>query len=216
MKKRLTAAFLCLCLLFTLIPATAFAEETPDSGTPPAQSTLCEHHPQHDESCGYTEGAAEIPCSHEHTDDCYTLVTACVHVHTAACYPAQSASQQTAAASAPEDAASAAEESASAPEDAAPAVCTHTCSEESGCITKTLACQHEHDEACGYAPAVAESPCTFVCEICHAPDGGDAAASSDAQPEACTCEIHCTADTIYSACPICSAEGAELDKVCAG
>ena len=56
MRKRLTAALLCLCLLFTLLPATAFAEGEAVSGPPPAQSALCEHHPQHDESCGYTEG----------------------------------------------------------------------------------------------------------------------------------------------------------------
>ena len=41
MKRRLTAAFLCLCLLFTLLPATAFAEGEPDSGVLPAQSALC-------------------------------------------------------------------------------------------------------------------------------------------------------------------------------
>ena len=95
-KKRLFAALLSVCLLFTLLPATAFAEGEADSGTPPVQSALCEHHPQHDESCGYTEGTAEIPCSHEHTEDCYTLVTECVHEHTAECYPAESVSENTA------------------------------------------------------------------------------------------------------------------------
>ena len=49
------------------------------SGIVTSASGLCEHHTQHDESCGYTEGTAEIPCSHEHTEDCYTLVTKCVH-----------------------------------------------------------------------------------------------------------------------------------------
>lgn len=67
-----------------------------DSGTPPAQSTLCEHHPQHDEDCGYTEGTAGTPCTYEHTEDCYTFVTDCVHEHTAECYPAESVSENTA------------------------------------------------------------------------------------------------------------------------
>ena len=202
MRKRLTAALLCLCLLFTLLPATAFAEGEADSGTPPVQSALCEHHPQHDESCGYTEGTAEIPCSHEHTEDCYTLVTECVHEHTAECYPAESVSENTA--------------TPSEPEEAEPTACTHVCSEESGCITKALDCKHEHDEACGYVPAREGTSCIFVCEVCNAQDSGDTATPSDAQPEECTCETLCTGEEINEDCPVCSVEGAELDKVCVG
>ena len=202
MKKRLFAALLSVCLLFTLLPATAFAEGEADSGTPPVQSALCEHHTQHDESCGYTEGTAEIPCSHEHTEDCYTLVTECVHEHTTECYPAESVSENTA--------------TPSEPEEAEPTACTHVCSEESGCITKALDCKHEHDEDCGYVPATEGTPCTFVCEICNAQDSGDTATPSDAQPEECTCETPCTVEEINADCPVCSAEGAELDKVCVG
>lgn len=217
MRKRLTAALLCLCLLFTLLPATAFAEGEADSGTPPVQSALCEHHPQHDESCGYTEGTAEIPCTHEHTEYCYTLVTECVHEHTAECYPAESVSENTA--------------TPSEPEEAEPTACTHECSEESGCMTKILDCKHEHkvnggeadregglgrDEACGYVPATEGTPCTFVCKVCNAQDSGNAEDSSDAQPEECTCETLCTEEEVNGDCPVCSAEGAELDKVCIG
>ena len=143
MRKRLTAAFLCLCLLFTLLPATAFAEGEIGSGASQAGSALCEHHPQHDESCGYTEGTAEIPCSHEHNESC-------------------------------------------------------------GGLTDPEACNHSHDETCGYVPATEGTPCTFVCEVC------------DAQPEECTCETLCTDEEVNSDCPVCSAEGAELDKVCVG
>ena len=161
MRKRLTAAFLCLCLLFTLLPATAFAEGEAGSGAPQAGSALCEHHPQHDESCGYTEGTEEVPCTHEHDEDCYTLVTECVHEHTTECYPAESVSENTA--------------TPSEPEEAEPTECTHECSRESGCIIKTLDCKHEHDEACGYVPATEGTPCTFACEICNAQDSGDPA-----------------------------------------
>ena len=202
MRKRLTAALLCLCLLFTLLPATAFAEGETGSGAPPVQSALCEHHPQHDESCGYTEGTAEIPCSHEHTEDCYTLVTSCVHEHGPECYPAESVSENTA--------------TPSEPEEAEPTACTHVCSEESGCITKALDCKHEHDEACGYVPATEGTPCTFVCEVCNAQDSGNPATPSDAQPEECTCETLCTEEEVNADCPVCSAEGAQLDKVCIG
>lgn len=202
MKKRLFVALLSVCLLFTLLPATAFAEGEPDSGPPSAQSALCEHHPQHDESCGYTEGTEGSPCSHEHTEDCYTLVTECVHEHTAECYPAESVSENTA--------------TPSEPGEAEPTACTHECSEESGCITKTLDCKHEHDEACGYVPATEGTPCTFVCEVCNAQDSGNPATPSDAQPEECTCETLCTGEEINADCPVCSVEGAELDKVCVG
>ena len=217
MKKRLFVALLSVCLLFTLLPATAFAEGEADSGTPPVQSALCEHHPQHDESCGYTERTAEIPCSHEHTEDCYTLVTECVHEHTAECYPAESVSENTA--------------TPSEPEEAEPSECTHECSEESGCMTKILDCKHEHkvnggeadregglgrDEACGYVPATEGTPCTFACEVCNPQDSGNPATPSDAQPEKCTCETLCTEEEVNADCPVCSAEGAELDKVCIG
>ncbi len=198
MKKRLFAAFVSLCMIVSMLPTTAFAEAgAQDSNLITDTSGLCEHHTQHDESCGYTEGTAEIPCSHEHTEDCYTLVTKCVHTHTADCYP----SDDTAT---PSDA-----------EEKEP-VCGHVCSEEGGCITKTLDCKHQHDEACGYVPATEGTPCTFVCEVCNAQDSGNDEDSSDAQPEECTCETLCTGEEINADCPVCSAEGAELDKVCTG
>ena len=218
MKKRLFAAFVGLCLIVSMLPTMAFAEAgVQDSGTTICASGLCEHHTRHDESCGYTEGTAEIPCSHEHTEDCYTLVTECVHKHTAACYPAESVSENTA--------------TPSEPEETEPTECTHECSEESGCITETLDCKHEHKvnggeadregglgrgEACGYVPATEGTPCTFVCEVCNAQDSGNPATPSDAQPEECTCETLCTGEEINADCPICSVEGAELDKVCVG
>ena len=198
MKKRLFAAFVCLCMIVSMLPTMAFAEAgVQDSGIVTSASGLCEHHTQHDESCGYTEGTAEIPCSHEHTEDCYTLVTKCVHTHTEDCYPADDTAT-------PSDA------------EGKEPVCGHVCSEESGCITKTLDCKHEHDEACGYVPATEGTPCTFVCEVCNPQDSGNPATPSDAQPEECTCETLCTEEEVNADCPVCSAEGAEMDKVCVG
>lgn len=148
MKRRLIATFLSLCLLFTLLPATALAEGEADSGPTPAESALCEHHPQHDKSCGCTAGSEGTPCAHEHGEDCYVQVTNCVHTHTADCFPAEST---------PEDPAAPAEPAA-----AEPTACNHVCSAESGCITKVLDCLHAHDAACGYAPAVEGTPCGYV------------------------------------------------------
>lgn len=149
-------------------------------------SAVCPHH-VHDETCGYSEGT---PCTHEHTDDCYTLVTQCVHEHTAECYsdgmlPAEG-------------------------EEKAADACTHVCSEESGCITKELNCPHVHDETCGYSEG---SPCTFDpsdCELCNPTDSGEPEG-----PAECTCETLCTADSVNPDCPVCSAEGADL-TACAG
>ncbi|HJC64315.1 MAG TPA: immunoglobulin domain-containing protein [Candidatus Blautia merdavium] len=156
MKKRLFAAFVCLCMIVSLLPTMAFAEAgVQDSGIVTSESGLCEHHTQHDESCGYTEGTAEIPCSHEHDESC-------------------------------------------------------------GGLTDPEACNHTHDEACGYVPATEGTPCTYVCEICNAQDSGNPEAPSDAQPEECTCETLCTEEEINGDCPVCSAEGADLDKVCVG
>ena len=206
MKKRFFAALASLCVMMSALPMVAFAEG--DSGTPLVPSTLvpstqagsalCEHHPSHDEACGYTEGTVEIPCAHEHDEDCYTLVTECVHEHTTECYPAESVSENTAT---PSEA-----------EEAEPTACTHVCTEESGCITKALDCKHEHDEACGYVPATEGTPCTFACEVCNPQDSGDTATPSDAQPEECTCETLCTGDNINEDCPVCGAEDANLNK----
>ena len=197
MRKRLTAAFMCLCLLVTLLPATAFADGKPDRDPSPAESGLCEHHPSHDEACGYTGGSEGSPCTHEHDEACYTLVTSCVHEHGPECYPVQSVSENTAAL--PE-----AEEPAEAVE---PTACTHVCSEESGCITKVPDCGHEHDEACGYAPAEDGTPCAYVCRICNPQDGGS---EEETGPEAeCICTELCTGDNINGDCPVCGAGGVD-------
>ena len=155
MKKRLFAAFVSLCIIMSMLPTMVFAEGVQDSGIVTSESGLCEHHTQHDESCGYTEGTAEIPCSHEHNENC-------------------------------------------------------------GGLTDTEACNHTHDKACDFVPATEGTPCTFVCEVCNAQDSGNPATPSDAQPEECTCETLCTGEEINGDCPVCSAEGAELDKVCVG
>ena len=155
MKKRLFAAFVSLCIIMSMLPTMVFAAGVQDSGIVTSESGLCEHHTQHDESCGYTEGTAEIPCSHEHNENC-------------------------------------------------------------GGLTDPEACNHTHDKACDFVPATEGTPCTFVCEVCNAQDSGNPATPSDAQPEECTCETLCTGEEINGDCPVCSAEGAELDKVCVG
>ena len=179
--KRPLALLLSVAMMFSMSGTPVYAADM-ETGA----SAVCPHH-VHDETCGYSEGT---PCTHEHTDDCYTLVTQCVHEHTAECYsdgmlPAEG-------------------------EEKAADACTHVCSEESGCITKELNCPHVHDETCGYSEG---SPCTFDaadCELCNPTDSGEPEA-----PAECICETLCTADSVNPDCPVCGAEGADL-TACAG
>ena len=168
--KRPLALLLSVAMMFSISGIPVYAADVETGAT-----AVCPHH-VHDETCGYSEGT---PCTHEHTDDCYTLVTQCVHEHTAECYsdgilPAEG-------------------------EEKAADACTHVCSEESGCITKELNCPHVHDETCGYSEG---SPCTFDpsdCELCSPTDSGEPEA-----PAECTCETLCTADSVNPDCPVCA------------
>ena len=142
--NRPLALLLSAAMLFSMSGTPVYAADV-EMGA----SAVCPHH-VHDETCGYSEGT---PCTHEHTDDCYTLVTECVHEHTAECYPADGDGDDTVT---PSDA-----------DVKEPTACTHVCSVESGCITKELNCPHVHDETCGYSEG---SPCTFDpadCELCN-------------------------------------------------
>ena len=157
MKKRILSILLVCCMVLTLLPTPAFAAEVETGARASNPGGLCEHHPEHDEACGYTEGTAEIPCSHEHTEECHSLITRCVHAHTAECYTAESVSENA--------------DGLSEAENAAPTECVHGCTEESGCILQTSDCKHAHGKDCGYAPASMGKPCTYVCEICDSKDG---------------------------------------------
>ena len=191
-KKRIAALLMTGAMLFSALPVNALAVENTGTGG------LCEHHTEHTAECGYTGGVAETPCGHEHTDECYTLVTECLHEHRLDCYPEESGSANTAT---PSDI-----------EEREPSACTHVCSEESGCITKTLDCQHEHDDACGYSPEEPGTPCTFVCETCNPADSEPA--GPEQGPE-CSCETLCTEGNVNADCPVCGVDGAGLEQ-CTG
>lgn len=182
-RKRIISLAMVWVLCLMLLPASAFAAE--DSGAAIGTGGLCAHHTEHDDTCGYVEGIAESPCTHEHSEDCYTEVTSCTHEHTRECYPAEDSSI-------PEDGTTSSEDESVAdtmssdnksvedtmpsddesvmdatPSEAAdPTQCSHVCSVESGCIKQELNCKHKHNEECGYAPAVEGQPCTYVCTLC--------------------------------------------------
>ena len=160
-KKRILSLTMVLALCLTLFPTSALAAEDSDAAI--VTGGLCAHHTEHDEACGYVEGTEESPCTHQHSEECYHEVTSCTHEHTPDCYPAEDSSI-------PEDGMTSSEDT-EAPEvtpseTAEPTACSHVCSEENGCIKQELDCQHEHNEECGYAPAVEGQPCTYVCTLC--------------------------------------------------
>ena len=168
LKKRILSLLLCGAMLLSLGPQSVLAEENGQAGGVTADTRgLCEHHPEHNADCGYTEGTAGTPCGHEHTADCYEEVTNCVHEHDEDCYPEESVSGNEAA--------------PSGPQKREPTECTHVCSEESGCITKELNCQHEHNSECGYSPAAEGTPCGYVCELCGGEDSEKPAGPSNAE-----------------------------------
>ena len=162
LKKRIAALLMAGAMVCSTLPVNVLAVENSNRNV----GGLCEHHAEHTEDCGYTEGSEGTPCNHEHTENCYTLVTSCVHKHTADCYPAESVSDNTAS---PSDA-----------ENQEPTECSHECSEDTGCIKKELDCKHEHDEACGYVPATEGRPCGYICGECDVEDEPETATPSNA------------------------------------
>ena len=201
--KRPAAFLLAAAMIFTMPDVPAFAVK---AGASAVHTGLCEHHPEHTEDCGYTEGTEGAACEHEHTEDCYTLVKKCVHEHDESCYPVLEGSV-------PENTATPSEA-----EEAQPTACTHECSEESGCITKELSCPHErgeHDDTCGYIPATDGTPCGYTCEQCNSQDGGLVPSVSGNAPVECICETRCEQEAVNPDCPVCAAENADL-SACKG
>ncbi|MDD6806202.1 MAG: hypothetical protein PUD77_08040, partial [Clostridiales bacterium] len=158
-------------------------------------TTVCSNHQTHDENCGYVEASEELPCLHVHGEECYSLEIVCQHEHNNECYEnvdhlvcgleegTVSDNDAMTDADAEDN-----EEEVSAEEDGAEEkteayaeghvhtegcyaqeqnlICSHVCSEESGCVVRTLNCQHVHDESCGYREAVEGHACEHVCDLC--------------------------------------------------
>lgn len=138
---RMLSLVLVAAICLNMIPFQVFATGEKSESEARADG-MCEHHPFHTAECGYVEAAPETPCTHEHTEECWDEEVYCVHENLE---QADSGEES-------------AEDTSSADE--------HVCSEATGCVIKILDCQHQHDEACGYAPAVPGHPCEFVCPIC--------------------------------------------------
>ena len=76
-KKRLTkksiSLFLILCIVFSMIPSTAFATVTENNQTETGKKNItCEAHELHDEDCGYEKTIPAVPCEHLNEDKTYS------------------------------------------------------------------------------------------------------------------------------------------------
>ena len=64
--KRWLALLMSLCLIGTMVPIPARAENANTA------TGLCEHHTEHTAECGYEAPVEGHACVHDHTEDCYT------------------------------------------------------------------------------------------------------------------------------------------------
>ncbi len=74
-SKRILSFMLVLCMVFTMVPSTAFATGTTlpvgtSSVTDGGEPAVCEH--KHDATCGYAEAVEGTPCSHRNEDGSYS------------------------------------------------------------------------------------------------------------------------------------------------
>ena len=183
--KRPAAFLLAAAMIFTMpgVPASAV-----EAGVSAVHTGLCEHHPEHTEDCGYTEGTEGAACKHEHTEDCYTLVKKCIHEHDESCgyIPATEGTP-------------------------CGYICEQCNSQDSGlvpgvsgnapaeCICETR-CEKE-----------AVNP---DCPVCSAEDA-DLSACKGTEETVCICTDRCSEEMVNLDCPICSAENADF-SACLG
>ncbi len=121
--------------------------------------TLCVHHPEHTESCGYVAAQESAPCTHVHDESCGFAAPA------ESLPPEESAGPKETV----EPEASGEPETPAEPEVSAEPDSDALAEEEQpplAAAPEEIACGHVHDETCGYAEAREGQPCRFVCPWC--------------------------------------------------
>lgn len=121
--------------------------------------TLCVHHPEHTESCGYVAAQESAPCAHVHDESCGFAAPA------ESLPPEESAGPKETVE--PEE--SSEPETPAEPEVSAEPDSDALAEEDQpplAAAPEEIACGHVHDEACGYAEAREGQPCRFVCPWC--------------------------------------------------
>ena len=183
--KRPAAFLLAAAMIFTMpgVPASAV-----EAGVSAVHTGLCEHHPEHTEDCGYTEGTEGAACKHEHTEDCYTLVKKCIHEHDESCgyIPATEGTP-----------------------------CGYTCeqcnSQDSGLVPGASG---NAPAECICEIRCEKEAVNPDCPVCSAEDA-DLSACKGTEETVCICTDRCSEEMVNLDCPICSAENADL-SACLG
>ena len=78
--KRIVSFCLAALMLFSAVPLDAFAAVTDRAKL----TDTCEHHVEHDASCGFVKAVTGSPCTHEHINCGYIQEfpgVDCDHVH---------------------------------------------------------------------------------------------------------------------------------------
>lgn len=152
MKKRILSILLTFCMVVTLIPMSVFATEgtAPIGASSIEDATLCEHHTEHNEDCGYSSATEEQPCNHEHDEACGFIpaVTASPATEGIPCNKECTDKDGDGVIDHADD-------------------CAYTPATEEISAVEGAPCGHEHDENCRYAPARVGTACEFVCEECE-------------------------------------------------
>lgn len=145
--KKILGLLLALTVVLQYAPLSVFAV-TADN--------LCDHHPVHTAECHYSEAVASQPCTHEHSEECYTLLD-CQHIHGNCGYsegtPEVPCGHQH-------------DENCGYIAGVEGKDCTHNCAEH-GCTLNedgtAYTCLHEsHDDICGYAETIPGQPCGHI------------------------------------------------------
>ena len=205
--KRPAAFLLAAAMIFTMPGVPTFAVE---AGASAVHTGLCEHHLEHTEDCGYTEGTEGAACEHEHNESCYPVLEGSVSGNTAT----------------PSEA-----------EEAQPTECPHERGEHDGTCGYIPAtegtpcgytCEQCNSQDSGLIPGVSgNAPAECICEtrckqgavnpdcpVCSAEDA-DLTACKGTAEAVCICEKLCGADAVNPDCTVCSAKGADL-SACLG
>lgn len=187
--KQMVSGLAALALVVTL-SAPVLAESVPPETQP--QPLTCPAHTEHDDTCGYQEGAEASLCTHTHDENCGYVEAVegapCtfVHQHDASCGWAEAVAGSPCTAENPDthahdETCGFVAEVAESPCTYDPASHVHKVNDAEGGREGPLGgdescgyveavegqpCTHQHDAECGYREGVEAVPCTHACELC--------------------------------------------------
>ena len=164
--RKVISVVLTLCIIPSYIVTHSYAV-----------TTDCTHHIEHTTDCGYMEAVAGQPCTHEHSENCFTLLD-CQHIHGDCGYsegtPEVPCGHQhdencgySAGVEGKDCTHNCAEHGCTLNEDGTTYTCLHETHDDICGYSETIPgqpCNHTEHTDCGYAPAVAGTLCNHVCE----------------------------------------------------